>query len=567
MPGKYSHGVVLAQYSSLGLIDLPNSQHVAYLDSCPPSTHGAPSSTSRAQSHTTPKSRAQSVKSDARQRPPVGLSSSAGWSATAINDRSNGKRRLILDGDPEPETVGVTTQAGDSSQRGLTSNTRTPPSPHARAINNVVHKEGTSRTHTVDQTNATPRAPLGSSRRLYHAESGSSSHDGPSVRSSEGEPANSSVGVANSVSSNEDRDPALEYHDYIKKVASRTHLVRQFRTPPPSLVPNQRRASPVDSAIAQSTPPSKVPQHTMLNSSTSACATETRIFNPLPEDADFHGFSDTDGEEGFKGAAKIDQAYTSNGRSSFETKSDMQTVVPLQQVDQTLQGRQVPSDHDYDVKVSDLCLTPLHSRQEPRYNSLDSLSSLGSFSLPIVEHSHPLKVQQQRAGNQLTKSPARSSQLSTSEESHGESFSPSLFELKPSPRDSSGTRHLKLVRKDPALRQLVDNEDEGEWSSHSVSSASAVIPPDILMYRARNGVSSPLAQVQMMLQKREEEEELKKYGTVADAGPRREDRVRDAERRLMQLKAAGTSGDVPTLSKPTKLKKKSSAFFWKTFRG
>ncbi len=568
MPSKYSHGVVLAQYSSLGLIDLPNSQHVAYLNSCPLSTHRAPSSTSQAQSHSTLKSRAQSVNSNARQRPSARQSSNAGQSPTVKDGQPSGRRRLIIDADPEPKDETSSVQTEDSSHRRPISGTRTQLLPHVRAIKNVEHTEGTNGARGVPRTNATSHAPQGTSRRLYFTQSSNPSHDVTSIGSSESEPANSSAGIANSVTSSEDKDPALEYHDYIKKVASSTPHARQFRTPPPSLLPNQRRASPVDSAIAQSTPPSKPSQHTTLDRSTSAYTTETRIFNPLPEDADFYGFSDMDEEEDIQKAAINEQTYISDARSRFEAGSAAQTDVPLRQTNKILQGHQRALHDDNDAKVSNLRSPPLQSKQESRYNSLDSLSSLSSFSLPTVERSHPLKVKQQRTANQRTDPPARSLYLSTSEESQEERLSPSLFELKPSPRDSSGTRHLKLVRKDPALRQLVDSEDEGDAESHRASDASAIFPPDISMNRVRNGVGSPLAQVEIMLQKREEEERNKNSGTVADAGPSREHRVRDAEQRLMELKATGTSDDVPTLSKSTKLKKKSSgASFLKMFRG
>lgn len=49
MPNKYSHSVVLAHYSSLGLIDLPNDQYIAYLKTYPSSRR--PSITSYSQSH------------------------------------------------------------------------------------------------------------------------------------------------------------------------------------------------------------------------------------------------------------------------------------------------------------------------------------------------------------------------------------------------------------------------------------------------------------------------------------------------------------------------------------
>ena len=52
MPNKFSHSVVLAHYSSLGLIDLPNDQYIAYLKTYPSSTRTSISSRSRAQKGT-----------------------------------------------------------------------------------------------------------------------------------------------------------------------------------------------------------------------------------------------------------------------------------------------------------------------------------------------------------------------------------------------------------------------------------------------------------------------------------------------------------------------------------
>jgi hypothetical protein len=50
MPNKYSHSVVLAHYSSLGLIDLPNDQYIAYLKTYPSSRRPSISSRSKAPS-------------------------------------------------------------------------------------------------------------------------------------------------------------------------------------------------------------------------------------------------------------------------------------------------------------------------------------------------------------------------------------------------------------------------------------------------------------------------------------------------------------------------------------
>ena len=67
MPSKFSHSVVLAQYSSLGLIDLPNSQHVAYLNSCSPLTSRAPGTVSKAQSDPNTASHAGNSNENIRQ--------------------------------------------------------------------------------------------------------------------------------------------------------------------------------------------------------------------------------------------------------------------------------------------------------------------------------------------------------------------------------------------------------------------------------------------------------------------------------------------------------------------
>jgi hypothetical protein len=67
MPSKFSHRVVLTQYSSLGLIDLPNSRHVAYLNSCPPPTSRAPGTVSKAQSDPNTASHAGNSNENIRQ--------------------------------------------------------------------------------------------------------------------------------------------------------------------------------------------------------------------------------------------------------------------------------------------------------------------------------------------------------------------------------------------------------------------------------------------------------------------------------------------------------------------
>lgn len=110
MPSKFSHSVVLAQYSSLGLIDLPNSQHVAYLDSCPPPTSRAPGAVSKPQSDPNTASHAGNSNENIRQ-------SSVPGQITHVSALGDPSERLQIIGKSVIIGTGVKSENGPSTSQ------------------------------------------------------------------------------------------------------------------------------------------------------------------------------------------------------------------------------------------------------------------------------------------------------------------------------------------------------------------------------------------------------------------------------------------------------------------
>jgi hypothetical protein len=112
MPSKYSHSVVLAQYSSRGLINLPNEQYVDYLKSSPllttdaplrPTT-AAPKRRSRAISTRTYGSELLAAEKTFRQQTSLDRLATVAHQHQAENGRLRGAPRLvILDSEDEDD--------------------------------------------------------------------------------------------------------------------------------------------------------------------------------------------------------------------------------------------------------------------------------------------------------------------------------------------------------------------------------------------------------------------------------------------------------------------------------
>ena len=164
--------------------------------------------------------------------------------------------------------------------------------------------------------------------------------------------------------------------------------------------------------------------------------------------------------------------------------------------------------------------------------SYDSLSSLSSFNITILED----EQQKKRVASRSTRPADVSNHLSTSNRDHKDSYSPSLFELGPSTRDSPRVRHLGHIRQDLAPRQSVDSDGEHEADASPTFEADVNFPPDIPTYRDKKAIGSPLAQVEIMLRKREEKSNMRDGLADKNISLSKAGKTREAEKTLRELK-------------------------------
>ena len=125
MPNKFSHSVVLAHYSSLGLIDLPQSQRITYLNSSQPTSLRTPSTAFKTQSTSIKASDGGDVNGNAKQRshPDQALRTSAIPNPAA--SRRSSRRRVIIDTDETSKDESTATQVDVRDQASPTSTSRT----------------------------------------------------------------------------------------------------------------------------------------------------------------------------------------------------------------------------------------------------------------------------------------------------------------------------------------------------------------------------------------------------------------------------------------------------------
>ena len=175
------------------------------------------------------------------------------------------------------------------------------------------------------------------------------------------------------------------------------------------------------------------------------------------------------------------------------------------------------------------------NRDMSSQGSFDSLSSLSSFNIPILEREHPLR-QNKAVRSRSTRPSGVSSHFFTSNRERDDNYSLSLFDVGSSSRNNPGARHLEHVRRDLVPEQSFNRDRDHKADPNPVSEAGADSPPDITMHRVRKEAGSPLAQVEMMLQKREEESYAR--GGIANTGrgPSRENKIRGAEMTSKELK-------------------------------
>ncbi|ERF75467.1 hypothetical protein EPUS_06999 [Endocarpon pusillum Z07020] len=99
MPNKYSHSVVLAHYSSLGLIDLPNDQYIAYLKTYPPSARSSITTKSKVRTNGTSRSVTPSTGYSARYKISGDNASTSRFVTSRREYGGTARRDVILESD------------------------------------------------------------------------------------------------------------------------------------------------------------------------------------------------------------------------------------------------------------------------------------------------------------------------------------------------------------------------------------------------------------------------------------------------------------------------------------
>lgn len=125
MPNKFSHSVVLSHYSSLGLIDLPNSQHGAFPNSYLPPSSSTSSTASKAQSNPNRRSLARDGNENIRQTSLPGQPADASTLPDHGDSRQTTGKRTIIDTDVRSENAPDTSRAKGYEKESSTSAGRT----------------------------------------------------------------------------------------------------------------------------------------------------------------------------------------------------------------------------------------------------------------------------------------------------------------------------------------------------------------------------------------------------------------------------------------------------------
>ena len=126
MPNRFSHSVVLAHYSSLGLIDLPNSQRVTYSKPNPsqPISLKTPSTASKAQSTSSKASDGREVNENARQISYSDQAPPASVPAHPAGSPQTSRQRVIIDTNEISKDHSTLTQVDVREKESSTSTCR-----------------------------------------------------------------------------------------------------------------------------------------------------------------------------------------------------------------------------------------------------------------------------------------------------------------------------------------------------------------------------------------------------------------------------------------------------------
>lgn len=461
MPNKYSHSVVLAHYSSLGLIDLPNDEYIAYLKTYPSSrristTSGSQIYPTQARGSITPStghsgryrisedpaSFSKSV--EARRE----YNSSVQRSVIIESDEGSGDEHVVLHKKHEPVKLAPPAQKRNQNHELRTEKRRLPSTSTYTGRSSSEASQGDSLGDTKEQP--------------FTQDKGGSRTSPPSV---------------------------INLNDYESE--------HEEQLPP-------RFSSPRNNHIAA--------QAVSGNGRTiSSLTRETRIYHPNPEsEPDFDGFSDMHFSE-----------VTITGLDSTDAKSSL--AVPRSQFSKSLPAAQpvshsspralapLPTRVDF---AADFNRNPSKQRQPRRNRSYDSISSIASDDMMHMTTALP-PVLPHKPQKSLRTKPAKTDIASRDPRVNEDAIYPGFFDtLRSGPHSSSASPTQQGSPGLDSSSPISTSKPSQQYSRHSAdhatpnpdfwcgleeilseSDASAVFPPDIAKHKHRDIDATPTTRV------------------------------------------------------------------------
>ena len=492
MPNKYSHSVVLAHYSSLGLIDLPNDQYIAYLKTYPTSARSSITTKSKVRTNGTSGSVTPSTGYSARYRI-SGDNASTSRSVTSRREYGGTARRNII----------VESDEGSGDEHVVLRKKYEPyePLPQSQRLTDV-HGLRTEKRKLPSVSTYTGRSSSEASEGLVPSEPPPPLPPQASSRV-RGEPRRSPPSVIN-------------LNDYELEPAAEAPEA------------NSNQHSGPDTKHSSSRKPNYLAAQAIpANSKTPSSMTrDTEMYHPDPEgEPDFAGFSDAHFSD-----ITITGIHNPNTdptptvpRSQFPISSTFKQSAPLTNGPVTLPKRIDPA--------TSFNQTSATLRQPRRNRSYDSISSMDSEMMHSTTALPP--VVPRKAQKPLHES-GKNSVASRDPTDSDDAMDPGLFEtLKDGPHRTSVSpsrkRFAGIYSNSPPLTSRPSHQSSQKSANHaspspdfwrgldemlSDSDASVVFPPDIAKYKPRDTAPAPVLKSSKTPMYRTEDGELKRPTTA-----------------------------------------------------
>jgi hypothetical protein len=494
MPNKFSHSVVLAHYSSLGLIDLPNDQYIAYLKTYPGSTRTSISSRSRAHKGTHG-SNTPSTSYGGRYR----ILEDDVPSSTSITGRRqysgpvSSRRNVIIESDEGSGDEYVTL--------------------HKKHAPTELAPQSRSRTEAHELRAEKRKLP---SVSTYTGRSSSEVSGGP-LPAEKQQP----VLSANTSDRETSRPSVINLNEYELKPTAQAPKSSSLQHPAPALAPSSDKKS--KQITGQATDVNKPPPSRVVD--------ETPVYHPNPQiEPDFDDPLDNHFSE-----VTIRGIDTGDKNTSLSVPRSQLSVssTPNQHIALSSNGPVPPPkrvDSIADVKGN------LTKQKQPRLNrSYDTISSIGSEDLVHLTTALP-PVVPPKPQKPSGKNPEKNGPTWGDASVDDDAIDPRFFEtLRDGPRQNSASpsrqRFAGLSSNPPLLAPRTSQQYARSSSDHtsanpdfwrgledmlSDSDASVVFPPDIAKYKPRDSDMAPALSPQNIPRHRTNDGELKRPTTAPD---------------------------------------------------